>query len=178
MQVDFSNNYFDLFGLDEQYDLDVDALHERWQQLQKELHPDRFAAGSDAERRYSMQAASLINEAHKVLRTPIERAGYLLKLRDIDLDVETDTRMAPEFLMDQMELREKIDEIKPSSDPYNSIDKLRSELKAKSEKTSVEFAAAFTAEDLVAARESVRQWQFLAKLLSEVSTIEAQLDDA
>jgi len=177
MQLDFSQNFFELFGMDEVFDLDESVLHERWQQLQREVHPDKYVSGSDAERRYSMQAASLINEANKVLRSPIERAGYLLKLNNIDLDVETDTRMAPEFLMDQMELREEIDEITGSDDPYQKIDQLRTRLMAKCEKTSVDFANSYQEQDLERARESVRQWQFLDKLMREISALEARLDD-
>lgn len=177
MQLDFSKNFFELFGLVTGFELDEKLLHERWQNLQKAVHPDRFVSGSDAERRYSMQAASLINEAHKVLRSPIDRAGYLLKLRDIDLDVETDTRMAPDFLMDQMELRERIDDIKSADDPYPLIDQLRDELRKKSQKTASAFGTSYGADDLQSARESVRQWQFLDKLSREVSSIEAKFDD-
>ncbi|MBX2824813.1 MAG: Fe-S protein assembly co-chaperone HscB [Gammaproteobacteria bacterium] len=178
MQVDLSSNYFELFGLTPEYSIDVSLLTERRQELQKALHPDRFVGAADAERRYSMQAASMVNEAYQVLSTPLARAGYLLKLRDIDLDVETDTRMAPEFLMQQMELREAIGEVKSASDPYAAIDQIRKTLGDLAGDTETAFASAYSSDDLAAARDSVRQWQFIDKLSREVNDIEAVLDDA
>ncbi|MBX2885434.1 MAG: Fe-S protein assembly co-chaperone HscB [Granulosicoccus sp.] len=178
MQVDLSSNYFALFGFAVEFELDTQLLGKRWQELQRSLHPDRFVSASDAERRYSMQAASLVNEAHKVLATPLARAAYLLKLRDIDLDVETDTRMAPEFLMEQMELREQLDEVNAAADPYARIDSIRSVLKDMGERTEASFKQCYTADDMVSARDAVRQWQFIDKLQREVSDLEADLDDA
>lgn len=178
MQVDLSSNYFELFGFAVGFELDTQLLGSRWQELQRSFHPDRFVSASDAERRFSMQAASLVNEAHKVLTTPLARAGYLLKLKDIDLDVETDTRMAPDFLMEQMELREQLDEVKTAADPYAKIDSVRAVLKGMAERTKVSFSECYTKDDLVGARDAVRQWQFVDKLQREVSDIEADLDDA
>lgn len=178
MQVDLSSNYFALFGFAVDFDLDTQLLGSRWQELQRSLHPDRFVSATDAERRYSMQAASLVNEAHKVLTTPLARASYLLKLRDIDLDVETDTRMSPEFLMEQMELREQLDEVETAADPYVKVDSIRSELKDMATQTEGQFKKHYSADDMVSARDAVRQWQFIDKLQREVSDLEADLDDA
>lgn len=177
MQVDFSNNYFELFGFDIGFAVDLAELNSRWQSLQRSVHPDNFAASSDAERRYSVQAASLLNEAQKTLSEPLARAGYLLKLHGVDLDVETDTRMAGEFLMQQMELREQIEGVEKSSDPYQAIDQLREALKSTETDLTLKFAQHYQDNDLVLARDRVREWQFIDKLGREISAIEAVLDD-
>ena len=111
MQVDLSSNYFELFSLQEKFDIDEVQLTQRFRELQRLTHPDRFASASDAEKRWSVQAAAHINSAEQTLSKPLARAVYLLQLKGIDLDVETDTRMAPEFLMMQMELRESIESL-------------------------------------------------------------------
>jgi len=178
MQVDLSSNYFELFGLAIDFSVDERLLAERRQDLQRALHPDRYVTATDAERRYSMQAASLVNEAYKVLDAPLSRAGYLLKLQDIDLDVETDTHMAPEFLMQQMELREEIGDVRSSSDPYAAIDGIRKTLTDLAAEAAAAFKQAHQKEDLVVARDVVRQWQFIEKLSREVGDLEAALDDA
>jgi len=178
MQVDFSKNYFELFGFDVGFDVDMSQLSTRWQELQRQLHPDNFVAASEPERRFSMQAASLINEAHKVLRTPLARAAYLLELRGIDLDTETDTQMAPAFLMDQMELREGIESIPMSGDGYAKIESMRQLLDDREKDIEAAFVAAYQQSSDDGARESARQWQFIDKLKREVSAIEAELDDA
>jgi molecular chaperone HscB len=72
------------------------------------VHPDRFAAASDAERRVAMQWAALANEAYRTLREPVARARYLLSLKGFDTGEETNTAMPPDFLMQQMELREAV----------------------------------------------------------------------
>ena len=178
MNIDFSENYFELFGLDVGFDIDESLLGSQRRSLQQSLHPDNFVGGSGAEKRFSMQAASLVNEAYKVLSEPLQRASYLLKLQNIDLDVETDTRMAPEFLMAQMEFREELEGIASAADPYAKIDSVRASLQHQVDQVSSQFQSAFSREDLVQAREVTRQWQFLNRLERELDDIEADIDDA
>lgn len=177
MQVDLSSDFFELFGLAVEFAVDEGQLQSRYRELQKNLHPDRFAAGSDAEKRWSLQAAAHVNEAHNTLRKPLARATYLLKLRGVDLDVETDTRMPPEFLMEQMELREQLEEIPGKADPFESADKVRVSLRDSVTKVSEQFVASLANDDEDAARGYARQWQFLDKLMNELGDIEASLDD-
>lgn len=177
MQLDLSCNYFELFGMPVGFQLDQNELQSRWQTLQRSLHPDRFSSATDAEKRLSMQAASFVNEAHKVLRSPLSRAVYLLQLNDVDIDAETDTQMDPEFLMEQMELREALESIRSVDDPLQSIDNMREKLAAKTEKQQLEFQRSMDTGDLAAARDCARQWQFLEKLARELSDAEATLDE-
>lgn len=178
MQVDFSNNYFELFELPVQFDVSQDHLDTRFRSVQRFLHPDKFASASDAERRWSMQAASFVNEAYQCLSTPIKRASYLLSLNGISLDEETDTQMSPMFLMEQMELREAISDASEASDPYAALDKISAQLNDGRRNSAGEFAKAADDKDWSQARTIVRQWQFLEKLMSEVQSLEARLDDA
>jgi len=178
MQVDFSNNYFELFELPIQFDVSQDHLDTRFRSLQRHLHPDKFASSSDAERRWSMQAASFVNEAYQCLSTPIKRASYLLSLNGISLDEETDTQMSPMFLMEQMELREAISDAPDASDPYAALDKISVQLNEGRGSSADGFSQAAKDEDWPQARTVVRQWQFLEKLMTEVQSLEARLDDA
>lgn len=178
MQVDFSNNYFELFELPIAFDVPEEQLSTRFRSLQRFLHPDKFASAADAERRWSMQAASFVNEAYQTLSKPIKRASYILSLNGISLDEETDTQMSPMFLMEQMELREALGDAPDAADPYAALDKISSQLQSGTRASAEEFAAAATIENWSDARTVVRQWQFLEKLVSEVRTQEARLDDA
>ncbi len=177
MQISLSSDYFDLFDLPKQFNVDEGKLKARYMELQRMIHPDKFAAASEAEKRWSVQAAAHINSAHDTLAKPLSRASYLLKLNDIDLDVETDTQMAPEFLMSQMELREALEEIPSSADPYLAVDKVRKVIREEIEGVSLAFDRSFSAEDHTESRNRAREWQFLDKLLSEVGEAEARLDD-
>jgi len=178
MQVDFSNNYFELFEVPVGFDLQQDHLDARYRALQSYLHPDKFAASADAERRWSMQAASFVNEAYQTLSKPLKRAAYMLSLNGISIDEETDTQMSPAFLMEQMEHREALAEAPAASDPYDALDKIASELNKGFQSSAVSFKAAAEKEDWTEARTVVRQWQFLEKLFSELKTTEARLDES
>lgn len=178
MQVDFSNNYFELFELPVSFDVPKEHLDTRFRSLQRFLHPDKFASAADAERRWSMQAASFVNEAYQTLSMPLKRASYILSLNGISLDEETDTQMSPMFLMEQMELREALGDAPDAADPYAALDKISKQLAGSQASSADEFAQACEKEDWPGARTVVRQWQFLEKLGSEVQAQEARLDDA
>lgn len=177
MIVDFSKNHFDLFDLTQSFEIDESQLTSKYQLLQRELHPDRFAAATGAEKRWSLQAASLVNEAYQTLKQPLDRATYLLGLNGVSVDEETDTQMDPMFLMQQMELREALGDAESASDPLKALDSVSSELSAGVRNCQTQFAQASKSEDWAAARATVREWQFFDKLKREVKAIEARLDD-
>jgi molecular chaperone HscB len=108
--MNLQQTYFQLFDLPERFRVDESKLDSRYRELQREVHPDRYAGASQAEQRVSMQLATRVNEAYRALRSPIDRARYLLSLRGVDPQLETNTAMPAEFLTEQMELREALDE--------------------------------------------------------------------
>jgi len=175
--LDLAADYFNLFALERSYDVDMAAVATRFRTLQSELHPDRHVAGSAAERRWSMQASSYVNDAHDTLRRPLKRAVYLLSLAGISTDEETDTRMDPMFLMEQMELREAIESAPVAADPYASLRAVSKQLIAATATEEDSFRQASDAGQWDKARDVVRRWQFLDKLAREVSALEARLDD-
>jgi molecular chaperone HscB len=176
MQVDLSRNYFDLFGLPLQFSLDKPTLVSRFQELQKQLHPDKFASKPAAERRWSMQAASFVNEGYQTLGHDLKRAVYLLQLNHVSVDEETDTHMAPAFLMEQMEYREALEEAEGAADPLARLDSVRKRLKGGVRELVEAFERAARDADWDAARTTVRQWQFLDKLSREIKSIEERID--
>ena len=106
MNPAFSRNHFELLGLPVGYAVDPARLDRGYRDLQSQVHPDRFAASTETERRIAMQWATRANEAYRTLRDPLERARYLLHLKGFDTGEETNTSMPPDFLMQQMEWRE------------------------------------------------------------------------
>ncbi|MBX2836060.1 MAG: Fe-S protein assembly co-chaperone HscB [Gammaproteobacteria bacterium] len=176
MQVDFSNNYFELFGCTAAFAIDEEHTAQRYRELQKVLHPDRFATKSDSEKRWSMQAASFVNEAYQTLSKPLSRAIYLLSINGINTDEETDTQMPGAFLMQQMEWREALEEAPSKSDPFAALDDLAKELKSETTAIMKEFEQNSTSDQWQEARGVVRRWQFLDKMRREVQAAEAALD--
>ena len=105
-----SDDYFRFFGLDQQFSIDLPALDQAYLAVQKEVHPDRHARGSESEQRIAMQMATLANTAYQTLKNPIQRGLYLCQLNGVDAKLETNTAMPAAFLMKQMEWRECLDE--------------------------------------------------------------------
>jgi len=114
--VNLSSNDFELFGLPERFAQDRAAIDARWKELQREAHPDRFAAQGQAAQRVAMQWSVRINEAYQRLKDPLKRAAYLCGLRGAPIDAERNTAMPAEFLMEQMEWREALEEAQGEAD--------------------------------------------------------------
>ena len=105
-----SDDYFQFFGLAQQFKIDLPALDQAYLAIQKQVHPDRHARGSDADQRLAMQMATYANTAVQTLKNPIQRGLYLCQRHGVDPQLETNTAMPVAFLMQQMEWREALDE--------------------------------------------------------------------
>ena len=114
--IDFSQDYFTLFGLPARYRFDPAALETAYHALQRAVHPDRHAAGGDTERRLALQSSARVNEAYRALKDPIGRAVYLLSLHGVDALAETDTALPMPFLQRELERREAMAEAQATGD--------------------------------------------------------------
>lgn len=111
-----TSSHFELFGLAPAFTLDLPRLDTAYRDIQSRVHPDRYAQAGDAERRASMQMTTQVNEAYRTLKNPVRRAKYLLELNGVDVAFETNTAMPKDFLMAQLELREKLEESRSTED--------------------------------------------------------------
>jgi molecular chaperone HscB len=158
-------NHFELFGLSPAFGLETEALERSYRQIQAQVHPDRFAHAGDAERRASLQWTTRVNEAYRTLKDPVQRAKHLLELQGVDVAFETNTAMPPDFLMQQMELREALEEAKDAP----RLDALRTELRRSRSALETEIEQALDRKkDYAGAAGLVRKLQFLDKLDSEI----------
>lgn len=101
---------FELFGVPAQFAQERTSLDARWKELQREAHPDKFAAQGAAAQRLAMQWSVRINEAYQRLKDPLKRASYLCELNGSPIEAESNTAMPAEFLMQQMQWREDLDD--------------------------------------------------------------------
>jgi molecular chaperone HscB len=158
-------NHFELFGLAPAYALAAEALERRYRDIQSRIHPDRFAQAGDAERRASMQWTTRVNEAYRTLKSPVQRAKYLLELRGVDVGFETNTQMPPEFLARQLELREALAE---AAGP-EALDRLRDDVLDETGALEARIGELLDERrDYAAAAVEVRKLMFLNKLGEEI----------
>ncbi|MBW8459618.1 MAG: Fe-S protein assembly co-chaperone HscB [Thiobacillus sp.] len=174
--MDFSQTHFELFGLPQSFALDRDKLDAAYRELQNTVHPDRFAAQPEAEQRVAMQWATQVNEAYQTLRHAVNRGVYLLKLQGIDAFDASNTRMAPAFLMQQMEWREAIEDARAGKH-MAVLDSLTDDLRAAHRRIEAQLAELIdTAHDYEAASEAVRQLRFMDKLIAEIGDVYEELE--
>ena len=174
-------NHFEIFGLSPSVDLDLGALEAKYRALAMEAHPDRAAGADAATRRKMAEQTASLNEAVKVLKDPVRRALYVLKLRGVDLENETAAakqKMPPEFLEEVMERREALDAARASKDVAKAQamgDEVGALLDAAMGKAKL--ALSKPASDLAAiteATEALARVRYFTRYLEEVSAIEEE----
>lgn len=168
-------NHFELFGLPSQFKLDGSLLSSQFRELQKRFHPDNFATGSERDRLMAVQKAAQINDAYQVLKNPISRAEYILAEQGVEIRGEQQTMQDPMFLMEQMELREELEEIADSTDPESALfdfdSKVSKMYKQHLASVEQELNDGLWAE----AADRVRKLKFIAKLKNEIELVEDKL---
>jgi len=174
--MDINKNFFDFIGLPISFDIDQAVLSDLSRELQKTLHPDRYAHKSEREQRLAVQYMAHLNEAVSTLRSPLLRAQYLLTLKGIDTISESSTAIDPLFLMEQMELREQLEDIPEQDDPFAELESMQAEVEGSIEQLREQFAQCYEAEQLDEAAAIVRKMQFLEKLIVEIERLEDRLD--
>ena len=163
--MNLQSNDFELFGVPQQFAQDRNALSARWKQLQREAHPDKFAAQGAAAQRVAMQWSVRINEAYQRLKEPLRRASYLCELSGTLINAETNTAMPSAFLVQQMTWREALDEAE-TIEEMNEIAAMSS--KDMAEKLSKIEQLLDVDQDFAAAAQQVRGLMFTERFASEV----------
>jgi molecular chaperone HscB len=170
-------NYFALLAVPQSYEVSQSDLTRSYRELQREAHPDRFAGASEREHLRAVQHSSQINEAYETLISPTRRAAYLLKLAGVDSDMSSTTFQDPEFLMQQMQLREELSELQDAKDPEAALDAFYRDLEAAATKQKAIFSTSYTQKQFDEALASYAKLQFLEKLRSEAELKESELLD-
>jgi molecular chaperone HscB len=161
-----TSNHFELFGIAPAFAIDLGRLEQSYRGIQSNVHPDRFARAGDAERRASMEMTTRVNEAYRTLRSPVRRAVYLIALNGVDVGLETSTAMPREFLMEQLALRERLEEARDADE----LGLLEQELFGLKENLQAQIAECIDARhDYGGAADLVRKLMFLEKLDEDIN---------
>ena len=170
--MNLQSDDFELFALPKQFAQDRSVIDARWKELQREAHPDRFAAQGATAQRVAMQWSVRINEAYQRLKDPLKRAAYLCELAGASVRAEDNTAMPTAFLMQQMEWREALDD----ADSPAALDALHAEV-AQARQAALEHCAALldAQHDYTAAAQQVRALMFIARFAQDIERRQDQL---
>jgi molecular chaperone HscB len=168
--ISLQANDFELFDVPARFEQDRAQLDARWKALQREAHPDRFAAEGAAAQRVAMQWSVRINEAYQRLKDPLKRAAYLCELQGAPVQAENNTAMPAAFLMQQMEWRENLDDTETAA----GLEALADEVSAEQRRVQQELARLLDdVQDPLQAVGQVRALMFIERFTQEVN---AKLD--
>ena len=168
--ISLQANDFELFDVPARFEQDRAQLDARWKALQREAHPDRFAAEGAAAQRVAMQWSVRINEAYQRLKDPLKRAAYLCELLGAPVQAENNTAMPAAFLMQQMEWRENLDDTESAA----GLEALADEVAAEQRSVQKELARLLDeVQDPMQAVGQVRALMFIERFTQEVN---AKLD--
>lgn len=165
-----SRDFFALFGLEQRYAIDLGVLESAWRSVQAAVHPDRFAAGTDAQKLLALRYSTQVNEAHETLKDPIRRASYLCQLHGVEIDAERNTAMPADFLVQQMEWRESMEDAVAAGDA-KGLSQLMQEVEASLSEAEllVEHLLDSASPNHSKAADEVRRMMFLVKFKSQLA---------
>lgn len=169
-----TQNYFQLFGLEQNFAIDLDELAASYRQLQSDNHPDRFAGADESERLKAVQFASLINQAYETLKQPMKRAGYMLSLQGFDPERVEQSDLGMDLLMEQMQLREALEDLPADETALADLESLKKEVSGKMQDKQEQFAVLMAGNEIESARKLFHEMQFLDKLIKEIDQGEEQ----
>ncbi len=163
-------NYFELFSLEADFAIDLNALEQAYQGKIAQYHPDNFATQSDKEKSLALQNTSLINTAFDTLKSPLLRASYLLELQDINAFDEKDTQMNADFLINQIELREALETIQSLKDEL-ALDDFIEDINGKIQQNIKQIQSLFIENEKTKIKNLVRELKFYTQLNTQAKQL-------
>jgi len=163
--MNLQSDDFELFGVPRRFAQERSALDARWKELQREAHPDRHAASGGAAQRQAMQWSVRINEAYQRIKDPMRRAAYLCELHGAPIRAEDNTAMPGDFLMQQMEWREALEE----ADSLAQVEALEDQVR-QARRVALERCADLIdqQQDFAGAASQVRALMFIARFALDI----------
>ena len=171
--MNLQSDDFEIMGLPRQFALDRALLDERWKELQKQTHPDRFAGEGGVAQRVAMQWSVRINEAYQRLKQPLKRAAYLCELYGVPVRAEDNTAMPAAFLLQQLEWREALEEAASEADIDVLEREVLSEKRSMLQKCEHLLASAEGAQQAV---QTVRALMFVERFVQDIDRRREQLE--
>ena len=112
--------YYELLGIPRSLHLSLDDLQERYYELSRQLHPDRFMQKPPTEQQRALDLSSALNDAYRTLKDPVKRAQYLLGQEGFEIGEQRSKDVPPELLEEVFELNMALEEMRSGDDSARS----------------------------------------------------------
>jgi molecular chaperone HscB len=126
-------NYFDIFGLPIQLKVDKTEMPRKFFELSRKFHPDFYANSTPSEQHKALEITANLNKAFKTFQSPDDTIKYVLQLKGL-LEEEEKHQLPPDFLMEVLEINEKLMDAPDNEETklslQSAIDNLQSEIYA------------------------------------------------
>lgn len=174
---------FSVLGLEPSFDLDMNAAEQRFRELSRVVHPDRFAGAGGGERRRALGKAVDLNEAWRLLRDPIRRAEALLRRHGVAFNEAAQPRPSQALLMEFLELREELAEARAGRD-LAAVGRLDAQVKSREQAVIERARAGFAAlaaggagrdAHVAALLDALGEWRYIRRFFDEVRAIEEEI---
>jgi molecular chaperone HscB len=168
---------FDVLGIAATFDVDLAAVEQRYRDLSRVLHPDKYVGAPPAERRRALGRAVEVNEAWRLVRDPIKRAEALFRRGGAEVHEGAEPKADPEFLMEMMEQREALSQAKDKRDGKAAA-RLGSVIREREQAVMGGLSRGFSdpGADLAALVPLLGELRYYRRFLDEVSAIEDDLE--
>ena len=166
-------NYFEIFGIPIQLKVDKNELPKKYFELSKKFHPDFYVNATPSEQNRALEITANLNKAFKTFQNPHDTIKYVLQLKGL-LEEEEKYQLPPDFLMEVLEINEKLmdasdsDEIK--LDLQLAIDNLQSEIYEPVKKTVEHYQDGVTTEkELLQVKEYYYKKKYLHRIQQQLN---------
>ncbi|AFZ83567.1 molecular chaperone HscB [Candidatus Kinetoplastibacterium blastocrithidii (ex Strigomonas culicis)] len=150
------------------FSIDQDDLEKKWRNLSCIIHPDRYVDSDDIDRKASIEMASFLNKAYKILKDPILRASYICEINGIDFEKKFNASSVV-FLEQQLIWRESIDSFS-SSKNLDGLKKLEIVLcKERDERLETLSVLLDHSSDYINASVLINDLKFIDKIFNDVT---------
>ena len=165
-------NYFELFGLTQAFEIDLEDLQKRWKTRAAQVHPDRYVSGSAAEKRIAMQWSAEINEGYRILKDPVSRARYICEINGHPVSDRPGGKLDAAFLEQQMQWREALEDLRefatPTKQSSAQLELLADEVEQARVHCIEQVARMIQAQCWPQADAALQQWMFVDKFSQEI----------
>ncbi len=158
-------DHFVRLGMAVDFDVDISALDGIYFELQRTLHPDRFATSTAKEKAYSQAQATAINDAYETIKDPLKRADYIINIKGVNVMPDGCNLVNdPSILMEAMEVREKL----AAAENISDVDAVANQAREEMKDIVAGISLAFRGDDIEGACQLTTRLKYLTKLLDEV----------